>query len=149
MPASERKLIEYRSHLFGRDYMSGVDRDEARIKAYGEVFTPKALVDQILDKMEEKNPGVFADPSKTIIDPSCGDGEFLAGILYRRLESGLSIFRALKTLYGIDIQKSNVRECRKRLCCGSNNPKIKEVLKSNIIRENSLTYFDDQMCLWN
>lgn len=149
MPASKKKLTQYRSHLFDRDYMSGVDRDEARIKAYGEVFTPKNLVDQILDKMEEKAPGVFADPSKTIIDPSCGDGEFLAGILYRRLESGISLFKALKTLYGIDIQKSNVWECRKRLRCGSDNPKIKDILKKNIIRENSLTYFDDQMSLWN
>ena len=149
MSVSARKLTEYRSHLFDRDYMSGVDRDEARIKAYGEVFTPKILVDQILDKMEEKDPGVFADSSKTIIDPSCGDGEFLAGILYRRLESGIPLFKALKTLYGIDIQKSNVWECRKRLRCGSDSSKIKDILKRNVIRQNSLTYFDNQMELWD
>lgn len=149
MTISEKKIVQYRSHLFDRDYMSGVDRDEARIKAFGEVFTPKVLVDQMLDKMTERDPSIFTDPLRTIIDPSCGDGEFLAGILYRRLESGMSLSRALKTLYGIDIQRSNVRECRRRLRCGSDSTKIKGILKTNIIRENSLTYFDDQMGLWD
>lgn len=149
MGVSEKRMIQYRSHLFDRAYMSGVDRDEARIKAFGEVFTPKTLVDQMLNKMAEKDSDVFKDPSKTVIDPACGDGEFLAGVLYRRLENGISLSKALKTLYGIDIQRSNVWECRKRLCCGSKSPKIKDILKKNIIRQNSLTYFDDQMDMWD
>ena len=148
MPVSQKKLVRYKSHLFDRAYMSGVDRDEARIKAFGEVFTPKFLVDRILDKMVESEPRVFSDPSKTVIDPTCGDGEFLAGILFRRLENGISLYKALKTLYGIDIQRSNVRECRKRLRCGSQDPRIKKILKENVIRENTLKYFDRQMTIW-
>jgi type I restriction-modification system DNA methylase subunit len=59
--------------------MSGVERERNRVKATGEVFTPTPLVEEILDKMDQQ---LFIDPTKTFLDPSCGDGQFLASVLY-------------------------------------------------------------------
>ena len=35
-------------HLFDRTYMSGIEREQTRVKATGEVFTPTVLVEEIL-----------------------------------------------------------------------------------------------------
>ena len=43
-----QKVIQ---HIRDRSYMSGVERNQARIKATGEVFTPTPLVQEILDKL--------------------------------------------------------------------------------------------------
>ena len=58
-----------------------------------------------------------------IIDPSCGDGQFLGEILIRKMENGSTFDQALSTIYGVDLMQDNVDECRKRLLCGSQNPK--------------------------
>lgn len=134
------RMKEYRSHLFSRDYMSGVERNEARIRATGEVFTPKELVDKILDRMFEVDRRVFRDPFRTFLDPACGDGEFLAGVLYRKLEANHEFEQALSTLYGIDIMLDNVKECRRRLLCGYEGGEAIELVKMNILHRNALTY---------
>ncbi len=41
-----------------REYMSGIAREQARVKATGEVFTPTALVQEILDRLD---PEQFKD----------------------------------------------------------------------------------------
>ena len=138
---SEDELDRIRQHLFERDYMSGVERDKARVKASGEVFTPKKLVDKVLKQMEQIEPNVFKDPEKKFVDPTCGDGEFLAGILYRMLENGIAIEVALSKLFGVDIMPDNVSECRRRLSCGKNDPNIDRILENNIRCENALTWF--------
>ena len=132
------ELERIRQHLFERDYMSGVERDLARIKARGEVFTPKELVDQLLGEM---NPSLFNDPSKTFVDPTCGDGEFLAGILFRKLSNGICFERALITLYGVDIMNDNVEECRRRLACGHSDEDVWKILKNNIRCADALNWF--------
>lgn len=144
MAVSKEKLEQFRKHLFGRDYMIGIDRHRARVRFFGEVFTPKDLVDELLDKMLEKDKNIFSDSSKTFLDPTCGDGEFLAGVLYRRLENSIPLHKALKTLYGVDIQPDNVEECHRRLMCGSQDKKIKSIVERNIIQEDALKYFGKQ-----
>jgi len=64
-------LSEVIDHIRNRTYMGGVERDQLRVKATGEIFTPTPLVQEILDKIPVE---VFADPFKTFLDPSCGDG---------------------------------------------------------------------------
>lgn len=145
MPVSPEQLKKYESHLFDRAYMSGVERTQERVKAYGEIFTPRDLVNELLDKMVEHDEDVFKDPKRTFFDPTCGDGEFLAGVLYRRLENGISLRIALKTLYGMDIHEDNIEECHKRLKCGSCDKKISDILKKNIIPEDALEYFGEQI----
>ena len=137
----KNELDRIRQHLFERDYMSGVERDKARIKASGEVFTPKKLVDDILDQMETIEPNIFRGPEKKFVDPTCGDGEFLAGILYRKLEKGIEFEVALGQLFGVDIMPDNVSECRRRLSCGKNDPNIDRILRNNIRCENALKWF--------
>ena len=36
-------------HIRNRSYMSGIERDKLRIKQNGEIFTPTALVQEMLD----------------------------------------------------------------------------------------------------
>lgn len=121
--------------------MSGIDRDKLRIKKTAEVFTPQPLVIEMLDKLEEKNPILFTDPSKTFIDNSCGDGEFLGEIVIRKMErSGCSLEQALSTTYGVDLMEDNVEECKKRLAGPNPTEEILEILNKNIICADGLTF---------
>ena len=47
-------LDEIIAHARERDYMSGVERDDLRIKATGEVFTPTWLVQEMLDQLPQE-----------------------------------------------------------------------------------------------
>ena len=80
---SNLNLSEIINHVRTRSYMSGIDRNSLRVKATGEVFTPTPLVQEILDKIPVE---VFADPFKTFIDPSCGDGQFLGEVLIKKVQ---------------------------------------------------------------
>ena len=102
-------------HIRNRSYMSGVERDKARVKATGEVFTPTPLVQEILNKLSIEQ---FTDPTKTFLDPSCGDGQFLGEVLIRKMENGSTFDEALSTIYGVDLMIDNVDLCRERLLCG-------------------------------
>lgn len=123
------------AHLRDRDYMSGVERDCARIKATGEVFTPTTLVQEMLDHMD---PVLFTDPTTTFLEPSCGDGQFLSEILIRKLENGIDIAIALATLYGVDLMPDNVDECRQRLLCGRED--LRYIVEQNIVCADGLRY---------
>lgn len=125
------------AHVRDRVYMSGVDRDNLRVKSTGEVFTPTAMVQHMLEQLPRE---IYQDPDMTFLDNSCGDGQFLGEILIRRLEHGIPIQQALATLYGIDLMLDNVDLCRHRLICGLDDPKIKEIVDRNIVWANALTY---------
>ena len=134
-------INDYINHIRNRVYMSGIDRDKLRIKKTAEVFTPQPLVIEMLDKLEEKNPILFTDPSKTFIDNSCGDGEFLGEIVIRKMErSGCSLEQALSTTYGVDLMEDNVEECKKRLAGPNPTEEILEILNKNIICADGLTF---------
>ena len=128
-------LSNYYKHLFGREYMSGVDRERNRVKATGEVFTPTSLVEEILDKMNQQ---LFIDPEKTFLDPSCGDGQFLASVLYRKLENGIDFEQALSTIYGVEKELDNCILCRERLLCGRED--LRHIVEQNIVCADALRY---------
>jgi hypothetical protein len=115
--------------------MSGVERDSQRIKATGEVFTPTNLVQEILDQLP---PELFTIPGKTFLDPSCGDGQFLSEVLIRKLESGQEFETALSSIYGVDLMKDNVVECRNRLLCGRED--LRHIVDNNIVCTDGLEY---------
>ena len=123
-------LEEIYDHLFKRDYWSMAERDQNRIKKHSEFFTPKSLVDEMLDKLEEAEYTVFSDSKRTFLDPACGDGNFLANVLYRKIESGIDIETALGTIYGVDIKEDNVEICRQRLSLG--NESLYHICEYNI-----------------
>jgi type II restriction enzyme len=52
------------------------------------VFTPRPVVKQMVDILEQKNPGIFEDPTKTFADPFSTAGLFLMELV-RRLDKGL------------------------------------------------------------
>jgi len=126
------KIIDY---IRNRSYMSGIEREQSRVKATGEVFTPTELVQEVLDKMPQE---LFKDPTKTFLDPSVGDGQFLGEVLIRKVENGIDFETALSTIYGVDLMQDNVELCRERLLCGRND--LRHIVEKNIICQNSLEY---------
>lgn len=123
------------NHIRNRSYMSGVERDTARIKATGEVFTPTPLAQTMLDQLPQE---LFIDPAKTFLDNSCGDGQLLGEVLIRKMENGSTFEQALSTIYGVDLMQDNVDECRKRLLCGRTD--LEHIVRRNIVCHNGLTY---------
>lgn len=99
--------------------------------------TPSALVNEMLDKLEEYAPNIFSDPKKTFCDPVMGTGTFLIAIKERLME-GLK--KAIpdeakreehiinNMLFGSDINQSKVNIAKKLL--GNSN---------HINKEDSLT----------
>jgi type I restriction-modification system DNA methylase subunit len=88
------------------------NRTKERIKETGEVFTPGWLVNEMLDQLPEE---IWADPTKTYIDPACGDGNILLRVVRRKIQNGSTPLQALQTTYGVDIMEDNVQACRRRL----------------------------------
>jgi len=83
-----------------------------RVKATGEVFTPMPLVKRILSDFPIEK---FKDPQSTLLDPSCGDGNFLVELVnilsqYHDRDHVLD-----HMVYGIDIMPDNIHTARTRL----------------------------------
>lgn len=100
-------------------YMAGVGRQSERVKATAEVFTPTELVIEIIQNIMQSAPDALA-PGKTVLDPSCGDGQFLVAAKWVKvLHYGMTEADAVNDLYGIDIMRDNVDLCKKRLGGGN------------------------------
>lgn len=90
------------------------EKRQERRKKSAEDFTPFFLANQMLDKMEQYTPDIFSNPEKTIIDPACGNGNLLIPALMRKLNHTNPV-QAISTVYGCDIFRDNINECRLRL----------------------------------
>jgi hypothetical protein len=123
------------AHARNRVYMGGVERDKLRVKATGEVFTPTPLVQEVLDNLPQE---LFTDPTKTFLDNSCGDGQFLSEVLIRKMSNGIDFETALSTIYGVDLMEDNVALCRDRLLCGQAH--LKFIVEKNIVCADALRY---------
>jgi hypothetical protein len=139
-----------------------------RVKAYGEVFTPRHMVTRMLNLVrEELETGPhFVD--KTFLEPSAGDGNFLVAILHRKLRAiekryqpefwpDESLF-ALASIYGIELLEDNHRDAKEamlaeflRFHAGHNVPcgprtnlrrSATFIIETNIICGNTLTGLD-------
>lgn len=98
------------------EYMGDITREKYRVKQTGEVFTPTELVIEICQQLDINQ---FA-PGKTVIDPACGDGQFLIVALgIKMYRFGMSREDALKDIYGVDIMRDNVDLCKRRLGGGN------------------------------
>lgn len=122
-----------------KDYLRSfrVDVIDEKREENGEVFTPLEIVQQMLDQYPKES---FTDPDQTWCDISVGNGAFLSEVLIRKLEAGISLKTSLQSLFGIDIDESNIIECRKRLSCQSNDTEIAQILGRNLIVGNSEKY---------
>ncbi len=127
--AEFKRSVVGSSFLFQRLAQGGTDSSESpddverlvktreRVKAYGEVFTPRRMVNQMLDLVSddlESSPG-FVD--KTFFEPAAGDGNFLVAILRRKLEAIEKVFAAerwpseslfaLASIYAVELLEDN------------------------------------------
>lgn len=86
---------------------------KARRKQTGEDFTPSPLVNEILDKFPND---VWKDPTKTWLDPTAGNGNFLVEIKTRLLAEGHSEQHILNNMiFGVDLMPDNCEEMIVRL----------------------------------
>jgi hypothetical protein len=94
-----------------------------RVIDHGEVFTPPGLVNDMLDLVAHECDRI----DSRFLEPACGDGNFLAEVLRRKL---LTVSKrnaqnrdkwerdailAVSSLYGIDLLADNIAACRDRL----------------------------------
>jgi hypothetical protein len=115
--------------------MSGIERDQSRVKSTAEVFTPTPLVQKCLDELPEE---FWVNCNHTVCDNSCGDGQFLGEALIRKMEMGSTFEQALSTIYGVDLMQDNVDLCRERLLCGRED--LRHIVERNIVCHDALTY---------
>lgn len=98
-------------------------KSKKRVADHGEVFTSQREVNAMLDLVKQETERI----ESRFLEPACGDGNFLAVILERKLsvvesrykKSQLEFERnaitAISSVYGIDILEDNVFACRERL----------------------------------
>ena len=103
--------------------MAGQVRSRERVAEHGEVFTGEREVNAMLDLVRQETERI----ESRFLEPACGNGNFLAEVLRRKLcvvrsRYGRSLpeyeryaFVATASLYGIDILADNAAECRERL----------------------------------
>lgn len=103
----------------------GIVRSKERITKNGEVFTPKTLVEKMMDKIPIEK---WKNPEATFLEPTFGSGNMLICMLERRIACGINPIQALKTLYGVELMQDNVDLCKER---------IREVLRSNKVKITS------------
>ena len=90
-------------------------KSKERVKNFGEVFTPKKIVCDMLDTLPIT---VFENIESTFLEPACGEGSFLVEIYARKLKycktekDGL---KALNSIVGIELLPDNCAIARLRL----------------------------------
>lgn len=113
---SKNLFRELERRLNDHSYMSGINRSRERVRATAEIFTPTALVITFIEALP-KNALI---PEKLVLDPACGDGQFLAAVKwYRVLKFDIREEEAVKTIFGVDLMRDNVDLCKKRLGGGT------------------------------
>lgn len=104
-----------------------IDRSQERIDLTGEVFTPDELVERVLDSLPED---IWFDPTKTWLEPACGDGNFLVAVLRRLMISLADVIPDAderhrhiveNQLFGVDLMEDNIQACITRLQAGGLN----------------------------
>ena len=138
-------------------------KSKQRVADHGEVFTAEREVKAMCDLVKNETERI----DSRFLEPACGDGNFLAEILSRKLSVVRSKYRrsaydwernsllALGSLYGVDILSDNAEACRKRLfdlwnkeykavckkeCNDDTRNAALFILNRNIVCGNALTY---------
>lgn len=99
-----------------------------RVKTYGEVFTPRYMVDRMLDLVREELETGSDFVDKTFLEPAAGDGNFLVAILRRKLQAierrlspdewlHASLF-ALASIYGVEFLEDNHQDAKATMLGG-------------------------------
>ena len=137
-------------------------KSRQRVRDHGEVFTNEREVKAMCDLVKDETERI----DSRFLEPACGDGNFLAEILTRKLEivkrkykkSSLDYEKnavlAASSIYGVDILIDNVIACRERMfkiwdkeykavckkeCNDMTRDAVRFILKRNIVCGNALT----------
>ncbi|MGN1100328.1 MAG: hypothetical protein ACI4S9_08260 [Christensenellales bacterium] len=137
-------------------------KSKKRVAEHGEVFTAEREVKAMCDLVAHECDRI----DSRFLEPACGNGNFLAEILTRKLATVKKTYRsnpydyeryavlAITGIYGVDIMQDNVEECRERLfglwdkeykavCKKVTNDETREavryILSKNILCGNALT----------
>ena len=98
-------------------------KSKKRVTEHGEVFTSEREVNAMLDLVKQETERI----ESRFLEPACGNGNFLAEILRRKLRIVKSRYGkapsdyekysviAVSSIYGVDLLPDNVADCRKRL----------------------------------
>jgi hypothetical protein len=97
-------------------------KSKDRVRELGEVFTPDHIVERMLDLFPEE----AWSSDKYWLEPTCGNGQFVLGVLRRKLAHGHNILDALNTVVGVDIMSDNITECHERIYSEIVMPYIKQ-----------------------
>ncbi len=115
-----------------------------------EFYTPYSIVKKMCDKVPEEE---WADPTKTFLEPCCGNGNFVLYIIYNRLKHGIDWKDALNTLYALELMEDNVQECKERIINLLNDLDIAynpieayEIMDRNIICHDFFTWDFEHWC---
>lgn len=137
-------------------------KSKNRVREHGEVFTAEREVKAMRDLVKDETERI----DSRFLEPACGDGNFLAEILTRKLavvrkkygKSPLDYEKnavlAASSIYGVDILQDNVDACRKRMfeiwnkeysavckkeCNEQTRAAVRFILSRNIVCGNALT----------
>lgn len=98
-------------------------KSRQRVAEHGEVYTAEREVKAMCDLVSDECSRI----DSRFLEPACGDGNFLAEILSRKLAAVKKKYRksvidyeknallAVSSIYGVDILADNVAACRERL----------------------------------
>lgn len=123
-------------------------------KCTAEYFTPYSLVKRMADKIPEET---WRDPSKNLLEPCFGNGQFLVYMIYKRLISGVDWKTTLETLYGVELMADNVLETKNRIIDLLENMEIdfdekvaREIMDKNLVCSNFFDWdFENWRPLYN
>ena len=137
-------------------------KSKERVREHGEVFTAEREVKAMCDLVKDETERI----DSRFLEPACGDGNFLAEILKRKLavvrkkydKSPLDYEKnsllAASSIYGVDILQDNVTACRARMfdiwnreytavckkeCDDQTRKAVRFILSRNIVCGNALT----------
>jgi len=110
-------------------------KSDERVKELGEVFTPTELILEIFDQFD----GSVWEDGKTFLDPTCGNGQFLAAALIVKIALGHT--NTISTIYGVDIMQDNIDECKQRLLSiVGDTVDNRRIIGAHILCKDGLTY---------
>lgn len=105
------KTFDIKGFIDGHKSSITGERNDRR-KQTNEVFTPFEIIERMCEMVPKES---WADPEKTFLEPTFGNGNIVLYILWRRMAAGIDWQTAVNTLYGTELMEDNRLECKARV----------------------------------